>query len=144
MVREVRGFTLIEVFVVVGVLVLLLAIAFPPFKGWIVKTSIENDVRDIYAFLQEARARAFSEKKDFSVEASGRKLCIKEGDAEVNCIELQNPFSGGVTISRRGYFSQGSFKYNGTADVDRNYDCVVVSLVRVRMGLWNGSECEAK
>ncbi len=145
MVRKMRGISLIEVLVVIAILVILLTLAFLSFNRWRVKVSIEGDVKDIYALVQKARSKAFSEKRDLTVSASGRQICIYEGTSTLECLNLQNPFTGRVSITMRGYFSStGSIRYNGGSNVSRSYDCVVVSLNRVRMGIWNGSKCEEK
>ena len=135
-----RGITLIEVLVVIAILAVLMAIAYPNFSRWRVKTSIEGDVRDIYAVIQRARATAFSQKIDLTVQANGPSVCIIQGGNTLECLQLSNPFAGSVNISRRGYFStQGTIRYNGTADVNPAYDCVVVSINRVRMGVWDAN-----
>ncbi|MDQ7038291.1 MAG: prepilin-type N-terminal cleavage/methylation domain-containing protein [Aquificota bacterium] len=144
-----RGITLIEVLVVLGVLAVLMTLAFPAFNRWRLKASIEGDVRDMYAFIQKARTVAFTGKRDIRIEISGRNVCMTPaGQADpLECFPLRNPFTvnGSLVISRRGYFSgTGTIRYAGTADVSPAYDCLVVSVNRVRMGVWDGTECRPK
>ncbi len=141
-----RGITLVEALVVIAILVILMAIAFPSFNRWRVKVSIEGDVKDIYAMIQRARAMAFTRKVDLTVQANGPSVCIT-GPNINECIPLSNPFTGSVDVSRRGYFStQGTIRYNGTSEVNPSYDCLVISVNRVRMGVWdaNTATCRAK
>lgn len=146
-----RGVTLIEVLVVIGMLAILFAVAFPAFNRWRVKASIEGDVKDIYAFIQKARAVAFTEKQDIRIEINGRNVCmIVVGQTNpLECFPLDNPFTvnGSVEISRRGYFSgRGTIRYAGTADVNPAYDCLVISVNRVKTGVWDNvaNECRPK
>ena len=140
-----RGITLVELLVVLVILGILLALAVPAFDRWKTKASIESDTKIIYALIQKARAIAFTRKVDIRVQANSTSVCIYEGTNQLECLTLANPFSGSVTISRRGYFSvTGSIRYVGDANVDVNYNCVVVSVNRARLGEWNGSSCKPK
>ena len=62
MARKIKGFTLLELLIVIAMMAVLLAIAIPAFSKWVKKYNIESDTKKIYAFLQEARAKAFAEK----------------------------------------------------------------------------------
>ncbi len=140
-----RGISLIELLVVMVVLGILMALAIPAFDRWRLKISIENDARSIYALIQKARTLAFARKIDLTVQTNSANACIYEGTNQLECIALTNPFSGSITVTRRGYFSTtGSIRYVGNANVYVNYDCVVVSVNRVRLGKWDGSSCDAK
>ncbi len=139
-----RGLTLIELLVVVGIISLLLSIAVPAFNSWRLKASIEGDTQDVYAFLQKARTMAFTQKMTLWVRANGRTLCINDGTVDIDCIRLENPFTGNVQISDRGTFDNSSIYYSGGAHVEPGYSCVVASLTRVRMGVWDGANCNPK
>lgn len=142
---SVRGFSLVELLVAVAILGIFLAIAVPPFNRWRIKASIESDTKSVYALIQKARTIAFSRKIDLTVQASSKTVCIYSGNSPLGCTELSNPFSGSVGVSRRGYFSQtGSIAYAGSADVEVNYNCVVVSVNRARLGVLSGGQCVPK
>ncbi len=132
-----RGITLIEVLVVIGIITLLLSMAVPAFNSWRVKASIEADTQDVYAFLQKARAMAFTRKIPLWVIASGQQVCINDGAADVDCIKLKNPFQGTVQISSRGTFSNSTIRYVGAGRANPVYDCVVTSVTRARKGVWD-------
>ncbi len=140
-----RGFSLVELLVAVAILGILLAIAIPPFNRWRIKASIESDTKSVYALIQKARTIAFSRKIDLTVQAGPGTVCIYSASGVLGCMDLSNPFSGSIGISRRGYFSQtGSIAYAGNADVEVNYNCVVVSVNRARLGVLSGGQCVPK
>ncbi len=139
-----RGITLIELLVIIVMIALLLSIAIPYYRDWRLRWSIESDAKDIYAFLQKARAIAFSQKRALTVIASGRRVCMNDGTADIDCINLNNSFTGTISITDRGVFNNSSIYYNGTADVNPAYSCVVATLTRVRLGVYDGTNCNAK
>jgi len=139
-----RGLTLIELLVVMGIISIFLSIAVPAFNHWRVKASIEADTQDIYAFLQKARAIAFTRKMELWVVANGLTVCMNDGAADIDCIRLENPFQGVVQISDRGTFNNSSIIYTGGRNVGPVHDCVVTSVTRVRMGVFDGANCIPK
>jgi len=144
--REVKekGLTLIELLVVIGIVSLLLSIAVPAFNSWRVKASIEGDTQDIYALLQKARAMAFSQKRELWVIANGTRVCINDGAADIDCLRLSNPFNGTVQISERGTFSNNSIFYTGSWSGNPAFNCVVTSVTRARLGVYDGANCNPR
>lgn len=149
MVRKIKGFTLLELLIVIAMMAVLLAIAIPAFSKWIKKYNIESDTKKIYALLQEARAKAFAEKIKLDAVISGNQICIKcdsndnsctslYGNGNIKCAKLKYSFSGNtVNISKRGTMSGGPIYYNGSNDAQ--YDCVRVSDIRVKLEKCNGN-----
>lgn len=143
MVRKIKAFTLIELLVVIAIMAIILGIAIPNFLKWKKQKSIESDTKQIYAFIQKARAKAFTEKEDLTVQAVGNKICLYQGSTQIECKNLENKFSGTINIYKRGYFSKSNIHIQDSSTSTANYDCIVVSTVRVKLGKWNGSSCKA-
>ena len=147
--RKVDGFSLIELITVIVILAIVLMVAMPMYREWIVKYRIESNTKDIYSFLQKMRHKAFVEKVKLDVELSSNSLCVKcdssdntckgiYGKGYISCIDLFNGFSGNtVNISSRGTLNGGPIYYNKSNKAQ--YDCVRVSDVRIRMDKCNGS-----
>ena len=147
--RKIKGFTLIELLVVIVVIAIIASIAIPDFLNWIKKYEIESDTKRIYAFLQEARAKAFAEKIKLDIILSGNKICMKcdseDNDCKslyatdnIKCIQLKYSFSGNtVNVSKRGTFYGGPIYYSLSNDA--SYDCVRVSDIRAKVEKCNGN-----
>jgi len=60
--KEQRGFTLVELMVVVSIAILLLAWGIPSFSIWNTKHNIESQMVQLYGNLQFARMNAYSAK----------------------------------------------------------------------------------
>lgn len=156
-----KGFTLIELVVSITIITVLSTIATVAYTRWIKKVSIENDTKKIFALLQEARARAFAEKRICGLIFSGRNVrlvcdtdmddSITDEQGSINSIRLKND-----VIKKLSYGSSyPRFDRDGTAnilgtiyvsDISTNpaYSCVRISRTRIKMGKWNGGECNVK
>lgn len=53
-----KGFTLIEIVVVVAILAILAAISIPGFSSWLPNYRLKNSARDIYGVMKIAKSRA--------------------------------------------------------------------------------------
>jgi len=148
--RKINGFSLIELLVVIAIMTIILSIGIPNFFRWIERYRIETDTKNIYAFIQQARMKAFTEKikLDIVLENSN-KLCVKcdnsntdcknkYGTNDIQCIDLKRPFSGNqINISKRGTLNGGPIYFSSQNDAE--YDCVRVSDIRVKMEKCNGN-----
>ena len=151
MVRKIkreRGYSLLELIIVMSILAIMSYLGINYILSSLEKNKIEKDLKNIYGLLQEARIKAFSHKKEFefSLDLSDKKACIKEGSNIVKCVELEdNNYSlrGTIKIDKRGTFTNGTIHYIGSVK-DLSYDCIVVSVIRVKLGVWDGSECRPK
>ncbi|RLJ71024.1 hypothetical protein BCF55_1313 [Hydrogenivirga caldilitoris] len=139
-----RGLSLIELLILFLIIAVMLGFATLMYKDWRVRWSIEADTKDIYVFVQKARAIAFSQKRNLNVVANGHVICINDGTTDIDCINLENPFIGAISITDRGVFNNSSIVYNGTANVNPQYSCVVSVVTRVRMGVYDGTNCNPR
>ncbi len=152
-----KGLTLIELIVVITILSILFTIAAMKYSRWIRKTSIENDTKQIFALLNEARAKAFIEKRVCGVLFSNKEarlVCDTDMDnsitdeaKSINRVTLKNNFAKTLPYAR--------FEIDGTASIlgtiyvtdissNPNYSCISISQTRIKMGKWDGSSCILK
>lgn len=140
-----KGVTLIEMLVVILILAILFAFAVPQYHKWQRQYSIESDTKEIYGIVQKERTKAFTQKITVDITFNGKKVTINENGSQTDSLNLHNRFLGGpITIDTRGTLSGSSVYYDSSSAVGLNpqYDCVVVNDIRVKLGEWNGSNCE--
>ncbi len=156
--KNIYGFSIIELIIVIGIMAIIATIAIPEFTKWKTKYSIESDTKKLAGFLQQARLKAFTEKIELDIiKGSGKKICFKcdnsdsdciskYGNGNISCVELDNDFSfsGVVNITKRGTLNNKTIKYSGTYYGDINYNCVVLRNIRIKIGKWNGAKCVVK
>ncbi|HYA48517.1 MAG TPA: GspH/FimT family pseudopilin [Burkholderiales bacterium] len=65
--RRERGFTMIEVVVVVAIIGLMMVLMFPSIMNSLETRNLDNGARDIQTTLQQARYRAITEKVNYRV-----------------------------------------------------------------------------
>ena len=61
------GLTLIEVIIVIALLVILAAFAYPNFKNWLPNYRLKAASRDLYSNMQQVRMKAVKENKSWAV-----------------------------------------------------------------------------
>ncbi len=151
MVRKIRkkeGFSLIELLIVISIMAILSYFGINYILSAMEKSKIEKDLKKMYGLLQEARIKAFSEKKEFSfsLDLTNKKACIKEGTTEIKCVDLDdNNYSldGSINIDKRGTFTNATIKYVGSVK-NLAYNCIAVSTIRVKLGVLDGTTCKPK
>ncbi|RUM45554.1 MAG: hypothetical protein DSY35_00570 [Desulfurobacterium sp.] len=142
--KRVKGFTLVELAVVVAVSAIILWLGYNSFKEWKESSSIENDVQRIYSEIQKERLKAFTQKKKVEITCSDKRLRIKETDLDsgkvsFSEIALNNPFEitnsyKKIKINEKGLFSlTGKIEVKGTYRSSPEFDCIVISRNRIRM-----------
>ncbi len=160
-----KGVTLIELIIVLLIIVILAGIGYTGFSSWALKNKVEKDTRAIYSELTHIRMVAFTEKRVCGVYWESEPFntlhirCdndsdsdIKTGYEELGLVKLQTDFvipSGliktrqTIRFATEGYaMESGTVKSNENANPE--YNCVVVSLNRIALGHWNGTDCEIR
>ncbi len=143
-----NGFTIVELLIVIAILLILMAVIYKPISQKIQAHNIDGELKKIYGLLQEGRMIAFTQKKELTFGFTSSGACLYEGTNPIKCITLNYPFSfgsgSGIKITDRGTFSQtGSITYSGSTDLPYT-NCIAVSNIRVKMGVWDGSKCNPK
>ena len=101
--RSARGFTIIELMIVVVILVVLLSLGVPGMTQLIVKTRVKNASFDVYASILAARSDAISRNKTITITPSGGNWAAgwTITDSDGNTVKAQDPLSG-ITITGPG------------------------------------------
>ena len=157
-----KGFTLIELLVVIALISILLTMGIPTYTAWKAKYDLEEDIKDVYSLINEARIRSFTEKRVCGVVWGTSPFntlylkCDTDDNGDINdsgselikIKKLKQEFKRTTRLSKVK-FSKGVLTNSGVgltiypaSFVSGEENCVVISLVRVRLGKWNGSRCE--
>jgi len=128
-----RGFTLVELLIVIILISIILAVATSLFFKWKQRNDVETSVRKLYAEIQHQRTRAFLEKMPITIRARGKEVEILT-PASRTTLELSAPFSGTLTIDEKGIFDSGSIVFTGNLELSPAVSCVIANKVRLRLG----------
>ena len=148
-----RGFSLIELLVVISIIAIILSFGIPWSINYIVKKRVEKDTHSIYLALKRAQIEAKLRKTDICVKLTEPKKLILDANCNgtiVETLKLSADFNiknsahtNYLKVNQFGVFTlDGSIYYNSTAsDVT---DCVKAYQLRVCEGYWNGENCTCK
>ncbi len=122
-IRGKRGFTLIEMMVVVAILGIMAAIAIPNFRQYIMQSRLNGAARQVMSDFMSARMTAVSQNrkvKIFFFSNHQYKICddadnngtVSDGEGTVQTRDVQNDYPG-VTFTST---ADPIFNLNGTAN----------------------------
>ncbi len=150
------GFSLIELLIVISIIGIISFISIGYIKDALEKNKVVQDVQNMYGLLQEGRMKAFAEKKklEFYLDIANKKACIRNSETSpptnIKCVNLEtidfsmkNGSPNPIKIDKRGTFQKATIYYTGNL-TGLSYDCIVISTVRAKMGVWDGSDCKPK
>jgi prepilin-type N-terminal cleavage/methylation domain-containing protein len=154
-----RGFTLVEIMIVIAILGILVVLAVGNFGGMNEKYKVEAETKQFYADLMDARGRAMQRNRWFFVQiastgygyATFEDGPLPEGDTKSNSDdtlvtnvtvrhEIKNDLTGKGSF---GFSRNGIANDNGTIWLDSSthpdYDCITIQSTRIKMGQYLGS-----
>lgn len=146
-----RGYSLVELIVVVGLIATLLALAMLDFSTWQRKAQVEREVKEMYADVQNARSQATFTKQRQAVVFGAQSLTFRRfsssNDAAGTTVSVKNlslpftrtnwtlPASDTVLFDTRGVMSDPIIKVICiTTDVDAAYDALIITPAITMMG----------
>lgn len=154
-----RGFTLVELFVLLVVLGVLAAMATQVFSSWIKKYNAEDEIKKLYSDLMGQRAYAMTRSRVAGIKLINATSYSFTEDLDDNGVteggeENLRPVQLKSSISWNGSGSKVEFNSLGVTSNQRTiriidssgagYDCIVISATRINMGKYDGGECKAK
>ncbi|MDO9528840.1 MAG: GspH/FimT family pseudopilin [Syntrophales bacterium] len=114
--RSQKGFTLVELMIVVAVMAIMSAFAFPAFQDWMVKNRLNGAARQVMSDLMEARMKAVKENTTVTVarlNGSDHEYKIstaseeKTIDIKLNYHDVDITSFSSISFSSRGTASPG-------------------------------------
>ncbi len=165
--KKERGFTLVELMVVVSITVLLLAWGIPSYSTWKKKHDIENQMIQLYSDLQFGRMTGYGDKVVAGVWWGGGASFTSyqiRSDANNNGVidDTGTDTQIGATVYPKypinASVNQNSVSFDGRGFLDpanpitfsvsstsgAAMDCVAVSSTRITLGKMNAGSCAPK
>lgn len=126
-IRKNKGFTLIELIIVIALIGILAAIAAPNFTRYRDNANLREAARDISSDFQLYKQRAMAENINYRITFIGNNYTIERGaawdDVATKTVGANNApirifsttYAGGITFSPRGTTTSGTLvlKHNG-------------------------------
>ena len=163
------GASLVEIMIVVAILGIMLVILSNSYQVWSERYRVENEVKELYADLMDARARAMQKSRAHFVAFSGTgteysRYAVYEDtntgpdgngvldntlDARIRDIQPRYRF-----VTAPAGTDELRVNRDGTLELDgatirvpppgmfqADYDCIALSRTRIKMGRYNGADC---
>ena len=159
------GVTLIEIFVVITITAIVLAIAIPNFSKYVKKYGVEKEITEIYGDLVEQRFKSMSSGVPhgirfdsatqytlFEFNDTNYDMQYATGEEGNNTVQksglkfdLAKPPAGTVVLfDERGMAKNVGTGFTVYINSPARYNCIKVHWNRIKMGEWDGSDCEVK
>ncbi len=157
-----KGFTLLELVIIIGIISLVSSLGILAFNYWIKKFNIQNDTKLIFSILNEARTMAFTNKKTCgilwkedkfkSIELrcdtnNDDKIDDNNGYQVIKKITLKTYFYSNLSCKYVRFEKEGFAKDSGSImssikDIKPRYNCVKLFKTRIKLGHLEGNECK--
>lgn len=150
-----KGFSLVELVVVVVILTVLLSIATLQFSSMIRKREMEKQTRMLYTDLTEVRQKALYEKTSRAVRLTTNEFTVYPGDSTADTPVLRRTFTYPVSLSTGDALVDITFDTYGISDNEDLFVCIDpassndapvdslrVSATRVDLAKRTGANCD--
>jgi len=156
----VRGFSLIELIVVMALIGILVSVATLDFNSWQRKSTVEAQVKELYADIQDARMKAAYTKSTYRVEITSPQLVTfrrysSGADVAGTVVKTKKlpvavttnmtpPIPTSIDFNTSGIMSDPDQKVICvTTTVDASYDAIIISGALTGMGKQTnrGADC---
>ncbi len=167
--KKERGFTLIELMVVISITVLLLAWGIPSYSTWKKKHDIESQMVQLYSDLQFGRMTAYGDKVVSGVywgtgasiptssgyqirsDANNNGVIDDSADTQIGATVypkyaiIPSVNQNSVSFDGRGFLSPANpITFSVSPSSGAAIDCVAVSSTRIILGKMNAGSCAPK
>jgi prepilin-type N-terminal cleavage/methylation domain-containing protein len=157
-----RGFTLVEIIVVIAILGILLTFATLSGREWMERYKVEGQTKEMYADLMSARVRAMQRNRVFFVRLTDSQYAIYEDtspspdgngtyESGQDTVVMQKTLQYQLST---GFPANVDFTSNGllvssnptgtifvTSTASPLSDCIILATTRILMGKMNGTNC---
>lgn len=132
-----KGFTLVELMVIVAILAIAATLATPSFIKQMQRSEISRSARDFQLSLEEAKKKAYISGRSYTV--CPVDSIDKTTKAEIACKKDWNSFNGTSTANNKGWIVFYDANNNQTVDKGEN----IISIHTVNSGMvalsWTGN-----
>jgi len=114
-----RGFTLVELMVVIGIMAIIMAIALPAYSSWRERTAVMTATDAMAAHFKQARMRALAQSRSVTITFTANSYTV-DGGAPILMrsyspnITLAATWVGGLTFSSSGTANNGNVTVTST------------------------------